>query len=586
VREGLSRLWPVPILVLFCAPLFVGLGNTDLQNDEAIYSFAADSILETGDWLNPRSSPHIEVVFLEKPPLKFWLVALPIRLGILPHSEFGLRFWDALLGGIAFLYVFAVGRRLAGPLCGLVAVLILFTDPDLVFEHGLRSNNMEAPLVLSYCGAIYHFLAWGNAAATRRRWHAASVAAYFFLGFMTKFVAALFLPVVLVCVAAVSRPLRARVREDVWLWVSVAAGVVLLAAPWFIYQALKPDSLLWEVMFGEHVYTRFTKGLDRSHLQPWYYYFHGLYRAAWLYGAPWLTALGAVLVIVDAVRMRRTEVITILLWFAIPVTIMTFSSSKLYHYVYPVLPPIALATGYGPARVFQWTSAWLRNTDVNRRFAPAWAAHWRPLLTVASLVAVAVAAATVLAGRTIGAEFGTVRLRNTSIARPLFVAVGAGVLAGRGATAVQATLLVVILALLPVQQYKRVLERLPAEWHPWRSASACLAHVVAARARNRQPTHPVFAAMPQDRFLHPYSYYMRRVGAWDRVDAPPPDALLHARLHDPAAQRPIVIAKEWYEDYRRRTENTGAPVVAFEYVTLVMPGPYAACSSKARTSSQ
>ena len=71
--------WPayvglIAVLCLFCAPLFVGLGDWDLGNDEAIYSYAVDRILETGDWLTPRSIPH-DGPFLEKPPLKFWMVA-------------------------------------------------------------------------------------------------------------------------------------------------------------------------------------------------------------------------------------------------------------------------------------------------------------------------------------------------------------------------------------------------------------------------------------------------------------------------------------------------------------------------------
>src|SRR6185503_7437252 len=111
-----------------CLPLFVGLGRSDLAGDEGIYSFGVDRILESGDWLVPKVSPFEDRPFLEKPPLKFWLVAAPIRLGFLPHNEFGLRFWDALFGGISFLYVFAVGRRLAGPVCGAVAVLTLFVQ--------------------------------------------------------------------------------------------------------------------------------------------------------------------------------------------------------------------------------------------------------------------------------------------------------------------------------------------------------------------------------------------------------------------------------------------------------------------------
>ena len=116
MRQGLSRpFWLALVIAAFCLPLFIGLGRTDLENDEAIYSFAVDEILANGDWLNPRLSPDVNNVFLEKPPLKFWIVAAPIRLGLLPHDEFGLRFWDALFGSVAFLYVFALGRRLGGP---------------------------------------------------------------------------------------------------------------------------------------------------------------------------------------------------------------------------------------------------------------------------------------------------------------------------------------------------------------------------------------------------------------------------------------------------------------------------------------
>ena len=94
----LSRPWLALVLVAFCLPLFVGLGTPDLGTDEAIYSFAVDRILETGDWLVPKSSPSETDPFLEKPPLKFWIVALPIKAGLLPHDEFGLRFVDAVAG--------------------------------------------------------------------------------------------------------------------------------------------------------------------------------------------------------------------------------------------------------------------------------------------------------------------------------------------------------------------------------------------------------------------------------------------------------------------------------------------------------
>lgn len=46
--------WPtalglVAVLGLLCVPLFVGLSSRDFENDEAIYSYAVDGILDTGE---------------------------------------------------------------------------------------------------------------------------------------------------------------------------------------------------------------------------------------------------------------------------------------------------------------------------------------------------------------------------------------------------------------------------------------------------------------------------------------------------------------------------------------------------------
>ena len=43
VRQGLSRpFWLALVIAAFCLPLFIGLGRTDVENDEGIYSFAVD----------------------------------------------------------------------------------------------------------------------------------------------------------------------------------------------------------------------------------------------------------------------------------------------------------------------------------------------------------------------------------------------------------------------------------------------------------------------------------------------------------------------------------------------------------------
>ena len=367
MRQGLNQPWLVLVLAVFCVPLFVGLGATDLANDEAIYSYAVESILTTGDWLSPRSSPNEEITFVEKPPLKFWIVAAPISLGLLPYNEFGLRFWDAVFGTIAFVYVFLFGRRLAGAICGVVAVLVLFADSRLLFDHGLRSNNMDAAVVLAYAGGVYHFLRWSDPGA-RRGLHIAAVAGWFFLGFMTKFVAALFLPVVLFVAALVLPSMRRLLLQDWWRWCVAAVATVALVVPWFYYQWTVLGDGLWRVMFGEHVYTRFTQFADPLHVQPWHFYISEAYKQLTLAGSALWVGLGLVMVAVHTVRRRRAEGVLLLLWLVVPVTLISLGSSKLYHYFYPYLPPLAVAAGAAVA--------WILGAASKYSLPP----HWTPKL--------------------------------------------------------------------------------------------------------------------------------------------------------------------------------------------------------------
>ena len=355
---SLSRPWLALVLALFCLPLFIGLGRADFQNDEAIYSFGVDRILEIGDWLAPQSSPHEDAVFLEKPPLKFWIVAAPIRFGLLPHSEFGIRFWDALFGAVAFLYVFAIGSRLAGPVCGAVAMLILFVHSPLMFDHGLRRTTWKRRC--SCATAAAYFTTWPGASTpeptpVRRRHRGAGHG-----GGGRSVLRAGLHDEVRGRIVFTARA-RDRERDGSRLSTEGVQGVAALDrrrgsrpasfAPWFIYANVRFGSHLWAVILGAHVVTRFTSYLDPAHLYPWYYYLRAMYLNFEASGTEVLVGLGVLVLLVQTIRRRSVEGLLILLWFALPVFTISLGTSKLYHYAYPFLPPLALAAGYLAALV-------------------------------------------------------------------------------------------------------------------------------------------------------------------------------------------------------------------------------------------
>ena len=579
LRQGLtSPFWLVLVVALFCVPLFIGLGRTDLDNDEAIYSYAVDSILTTGDWLSPRSSPNEQIVFLEKPPLKFWIVAAPIRLGLLPRDEFGYRFWDALFGSLAFIYVFLIGRRVAGPLCGAVAVLVLFAHVPLLFDHGLRSNNMEAALLLAYCGGIYHYLEWSDGDRRRTR-HIAAFGAMFFLGFMTKFVAALFLPLIVATSALVRSSDRRQLRQDWWRWGLAGVGVVAAVLPWFLYQYSRNGRQLWLVMFAEHVYTRFTVYADPHHVHPWSFYVTEAWRALGRARSEWLVLSGLILLVANRVRRRVRDVEVLLIWVIVPVALISLGTSKLYHYFYPYLPPLAIAAGYAVA----WLAGlldglvgpWRARIGASARRLPPGVCRALWVLAAAGLL---VALATAIVGSIHLRVGGHVLYRNSTVVRPLLLSVICIALAGRMLAAGGAALMLLVAMLVPtpLAGYGENLARLTIRHHPLKDLAGCLHEVDASRRAMGLSAPGVYAPVSPEAYLHPYFFYLRGRG-WHapRVD----DDLLYRSLFVPADERPVAIDKARYAEFLARTPAASDTVVAVDQPTIfvLLPGQYGRC---------
>jgi 4-amino-4-deoxy-L-arabinose transferase-like glycosyltransferase len=589
VRERLTRqLWLAAVVIAFCVPLFVGLGRTDMENDEAIYSYAVDGILARGDWLNPPLSPDQGWTFLEKPPLKFWIVAAPIKLGLLPHNEVGMRVWDVTFATVAFLYVFAIGRRLRGPLCGFFAVMVLFVYEPLIFTHGLRNNNMEAPLFLCYCGGIYHYLSWASAGGNRAgRLHIWAVLAYFFLGFMTKFVAAFFLPIVLAVALILDRDARAALRADIGVWVAAVAATLVVAAPWFVYETMREGRGFWRVLVGEHVYQRFTTSLDRSHLQPWHYYFTTVFHTLDRAGAGWTVLGGFVLLAVHAVRERRREAILVVTWFAIPIVLISIGSSKIHHYVYPFLPPLALAAGYGVDWVLTFgrgyviaAMAALQARAGRVGIVPSHRGVRYGLMTVAALAAV-LAVATFVMG-TVEWKVGDVRLfRNSHVGRPLAAAVLFALIAGRGALAARALWpAIIMVAVIPVNHYENMWKRTLVRDYRLRAARECLTRVQQAERAAGRAGRGVYSIGEHRWFTHSYYYYLRDLG-WEAVPEVDPGAV-DAAIATPGEQRPVLTDDQVFHRIRSRYTDVAVPRLPLPTALLLMPGPYGECDTSTR----
>ncbi len=597
------RLAPAAVIGLFCLPLFIGLRNWDMRNDEAIYSYAVDRVLETNDWLTPRAIPTDEP-FLEKPPLKFWLVAGAMRLGVLPWDDFGMRAFDALFCGVAFLYIYRFAQRLAGTLAGVVSVFLMFSFDPLILEHGVRGNNMDAAVFLAYCGGMYHFYRWASEEApTRRRRHTLAWAAYFVLGFMTKFVAIAFLPIAGVVSLGV-RPGGLRrlwgYRQD---WVRAAILIVVAIAPWFVYQTVHSGRLFWDTLLFQHVLQRFTGVLEVTHLKPWYHYF----TQTW-FEMDYADLLPAVLAGVAVLAWRawwRGEWLArcLFIWWLVPYGLLSAGTSKLFYYAYPFMPPLMIGAGAAAALVVDGLAEGARSIAVRlgakhlsvEAERTQRTTRWATAFAVLGALAFVVAIYTFARG-SLTVEIGGIRLfRNSSVVRAIAAGALCWYFAGMGSVVFRIAALTALVFVLPVSRYDSRVAKFSTIDHPLRTARDC---ALAVQKSGAAVGTGLFEASGD--MHHGYFYYLRRTGPWLYLREAKPDELKR-RLEQPGEQTLVSLSVDDYKalgaPYPWKPAPPGGgsaqtvmplsvpltrglpPAIAIgDAVVILFPGPYGICA--------
>ena len=89
----------------------------------------------------------------------------------------------------------------------------------------------------------------------------------------------------------------------------------------------------------------------------------------------------------------------------------------------------------------------------------------------------------------------------------------------------------------------------------------------------------LYVDLSDDVLWHPLNYYFRRVRPWTRArtEAFSP---LYAHLYTPREWQPALVSTARYEEFMRRLGSGGEamPMVTFDSVVLLLPGPYVSCA--------
>jgi 4-amino-4-deoxy-L-arabinose transferase-like glycosyltransferase len=342
--------WLAPLL---CAPLFLaGLGGTGLADpDEGRNAEVGREMLASGDYVTPRLNG---AVYLDKPPVFFWMVAG--ALAAFGTNEAAARLPSALaaVAGVALTVWFA--RRRFGPRVAACAAAILALSPlYLVFARLVIFDMLL--LVWTTTSTLLFYEAMEGERPSR--WLGVAGFAAAGLGTITKGPVALVVPLlVAVAWALVERrpSLLLRLRPGVGM---LAYAVVVL--PWLLVVERRHPGFLAYAVLGENLARMTANPYDTA--RPFHFYLQVMLPGLF----PWILLLAAQGIGLAWGRLRRRPAAAatappagheaaaadappgearaarfVGLWLAVIVVFFSLVASKRPSYILPASIPVAI----------------------------------------------------------------------------------------------------------------------------------------------------------------------------------------------------------------------------------------------------
>jgi len=325
----------VVLLLVFGFAWFANLGQRDLFNtDEGRYAEISREMVASGDWLTPRLDG---LKYFEKPPLQYWATAAAFEA--FGQNGWTARLWTGLTGFLGVLFATFFAWRLFGAEAGQAAGLILASCLTWVFLGHGSSLDMGVSFFLSLAVGAFA-LAQRDAATpgSRRGWMLFGWAACA-LATLSKGLIGIVLPAGGVALYVLwHRDWRVLARLELGKGLAL---FLLIAAPWFVMVSLANHEFARFFFIHEHFERFLTK--DHGRFQPWWYFLPLLALGL----VPWTLALPGALA--SAARRRplaRFNPQRFLLAYCVFVFVFfSVSDSKLFGYILPIFPALAMLLG-------------------------------------------------------------------------------------------------------------------------------------------------------------------------------------------------------------------------------------------------
>jgi 4-amino-4-deoxy-L-arabinose transferase-like glycosyltransferase len=332
-----TRLATLVAAALFTTVWFALLAQRSLFDpDEGRYAEIPREMAAGGDWV----VPHLDgLVYLEKPPLQYWLSALTYRA--FGPNEFTARLCTGLAGYASLGLVFFTALRLWGRRAACRAVLLCMASTLFVLLAHQLTLDMLLTACLTACLTCY-LMAESQVTASReasrrgRLWLLGCWAAMA-LAVLAKGLIGLLIPGSTLLIYALWQRDFGVLRR-----LNLRAGLPLFAligAPWFIAAARANRAFLDFFFVREHFQRYFTPIEHRT--EPWWFFVPVLTVGI----LPWLPQAARAMALplrAPAAHYAFEPARVLYAWCAFVLIFFSISHSKLIPYILPAVPALAL----------------------------------------------------------------------------------------------------------------------------------------------------------------------------------------------------------------------------------------------------
>ena len=333
------------ILLMALVNLFYNLGTFPINSwDEARHGVNAYEMIKKNNYIVNTYAYRNDYWNL-KPPISYWAIIWGYKL--MGFNPLGLRFFSAVAGSITILVIAIFTLYKHGRLASLIATVTITTTVPYILEHSARSGDADSIFILFFTISVVSIAL----IEVNIKWLYSS-GLFFALAFLTKSWHAGNIVVIGGIYLLVSRILFKLKRREIGFFI---LSVMLPIMIWIILRYSQDGIAFFANMLGYDLIARTSRTLE-GHIGTVYFYIEAL--QDWYFY--WLLVLIAGVVGVTTLLKadekwmeNKNYVLCIFLWIAVPFLLYTKAKTKIYWYILPIYPAMAIAVGASSSKLLK-----------------------------------------------------------------------------------------------------------------------------------------------------------------------------------------------------------------------------------------